>query len=151
VGLDMYLEGHKRFYRGAGEEDGFPIKGKTLDLGYWRKHPNLHGFIVQAFAEGVDNCQEIYLGAQDIRNIISALSNDSLPETKGFFFGASDSSQAQREHDMVIFGKALLWLESAPVQPKLEKQEIGMGFILSIPADVELPDEYRDVIYRASW
>jgi hypothetical protein len=151
MGLDQYLDGRKVFCGEKVEEDGFPVKGKVLELGYWRKHPNLHGFIVQAFAEGEDNCQEIPLSAQDIRNIISALNSDSLPETTGFFFGTSDSSLAQREHDMITFGKALLWLEGAPVAPKLERVETGTGFIMTIPADVELPKEYRSVVYQASW
>jgi hypothetical protein len=26
---------------------------ESEDLGYWRKHPNLHGYIINTFAEGV--------------------------------------------------------------------------------------------------
>src|ERR1700683_3641911 len=29
------------------QEDGFRLRSKTVELGYWRKHPNLHGYICQ--------------------------------------------------------------------------------------------------------
>ena len=73
MGLDMYLEGHKfhsSYYLNGYPKpkptcpDGFEIKSTTLDLGYWRKHPNLHGYIVNTYAEGKDECQEIYLDAE---------------------------------------------------------------------------------------
>ena len=57
MGLDMYLEGRKSRYDKQETEDGFPLQTKVLELGYWRKHPNLHGYIVQEFADGVDECQ----------------------------------------------------------------------------------------------
>jgi hypothetical protein len=150
MGLDMYLEGRKRRYNSTETEDGFPVKSKTLDLGYWRKHPNLHGYIVQAFAEGKDECQDIELGAQDIKNIISAINGKTLPETSGFFFGVSDMSVAQRKHDVAVFTKALKWLEKVKVvQP--EKVETDIGVMYKIDASTEISDESRYVVYRASW
>ena len=44
MGLDMYLTGEKFVMSLKLQEDGFRLSSKTLDLGYWRKHPNLHGF-----------------------------------------------------------------------------------------------------------
>jgi hypothetical protein len=54
MGLDMYLKGEKLVMNTSLDlrEDGFRLSSKTLDLGYWRKHPNLHGYIVQTFADG---------------------------------------------------------------------------------------------------
>ena len=47
MGLDMYLTGEKFLTRqGTTTEDGYPVKERHLALGYWRKHPDLHGFIV---------------------------------------------------------------------------------------------------------
>lgn len=54
MGLDMYLEGKEH------------IGGETVELGYWRKHPDLHGYIVGTFADGKDICQEIPLAVQDM-------------------------------------------------------------------------------------
>ena len=65
MGLDMYLTGEKFVMATGLQEDGFPLRSKTLELGYWRKHPNLHGYIVQTFVGGKDECQEIYLGAPE--------------------------------------------------------------------------------------
>lgn len=72
MGLDMYL------YTEDGEE-----------VGYWRKHPDLHGFIVKTFAGGVDECQKIPLSSNDLTKILSAVLENKLPHTTGFFFGRS--------------------------------------------------------------
>lgn len=150
MGLDQYLEGRKTRYNSTELEDGFPVRTKILDLGYWRKHPNLHGYIVQAFAEGKDECQDIDLGAQDIKNIISAIEGDALPKTSGFFFGSSDSSKAQRKRDIGVFTKALAWLEKVKVVEP-EKVETDIGVMYKFEAGDEIPSEYRYVVYRASW
>jgi hypothetical protein len=85
MGLDMYLVGNKSTsYKAEVMEDGFPVMATQLKLGYWRKHPNLHGFIVQQFADGEDNCQEIYLSKDDLLKIIQAVKDDNLPYTEGF-------------------------------------------------------------------
>lgn len=80
------------------------------EIGYWRKHPNLHGYIVQNFADGVDECQSIPLSIDDVRNIIIAVEDNDLPDTTGFFFGVS------QPEDMVptlkIFREALDKMEN---------------------------------------
>jgi hypothetical protein len=126
MGLDMYLTGEKFIMNGNLEEDGFRLRSKTVALGYWRKHPNLHGYIVQTFAGGEDECQTIHL-SDHIRTIIAAIHGRELPDTTGFFFGASDSSQEQIDHDIAIFERALAWVET------------------------DEPGILRSVRYRASW
>jgi hypothetical protein len=131
MGLDMYLHGEKFLYNlpGSGDEhpqeDGYEIRSKLLRLGYWRKHPNLHGYIVQNFAEGVDECQQIDLDETAIEKIIDAVARDDLPHTTGFFFGETDGSE--REETLRIFKAALEWLRTKE----------GVAF--------------RSVFYRASW
>jgi hypothetical protein len=130
MGLDMYLTGEKFIMHTSfsPQEDGFRLRSKTLELGYWRKHPNLHGYIVETFADGKDDCQSIDLGDTDhIRTIIAAIRAKELPDTTGFFFGASDSSQEQIDHDIAIFERALAWLQTKE------------------------PGIFRSVTYRASW
>jgi len=61
--------GKERFY-GQRETDKHPRIGEIYELVYWRKHPDLHGFIVTTFADGVDNCQQIWLSDNDIETII---------------------------------------------------------------------------------
>ena len=126
MGLDMYLTGEKFVMTTGLQEDGFRLRSKTLELGYWRKHPNLHGYIVQTFAGGEDDCQTIDLSGH-IRTIIAAIQAKELPHTTGFFFGASDSSQECMEEDITIFEKALAWVET------------------------DEPGILRSVRYRASW
>lgn len=111
MGLDMYLDGRKYIWQKYSEaecmEDGYPLKEKLLMLGYWRKHPNLHGFIVREFAEGQDNCEPILLSEDEMRKIIQAVKDKALPETTGFFFGKSDGSED--EETIEILEKAIAW------------------------------------------
>lgn len=116
MGLDMYLTGSKYHSKHNNQGkvieremvDGFPVKETRLELGYWRKHPNLHGFIVNEFAEGKDNCQEIELTREDCLKIAKAIENDNLPDTSGFFFG--DSAWHKKEANVEVFRKAAEWL-----------------------------------------
>jgi hypothetical protein len=130
MGLDMYLEGRK-FLFGATDpkdnptEDGFRVTHKTLRLGYWRKHPNLHGYIVKMFAGGQDECQDIPLDEDALQKLLCAVKDKALPHTEGFFFGASDGSE--QDEDVKILTGALEWLRARP------------------------KGEARDVVYRASW
>jgi len=131
MGLNMYLNGEKFLWTNWKEpeknvmEDGFKLTTKTLELGYWRKHPDLHGFIVNTFAEGIDECQNIHLDKEDLEKILSAVNGENLPHTEGFFFG--ESSPEDRQPTIVILEKAIKWLEI---------KEEGVS---------------RSVIYRASW
>jgi hypothetical protein len=136
MGLDMYLVGRKSpCYTKEEKEtqDGYPVSSTELRLGYWRKHPNLHGYIINEFAKGEDNCQQIFLSRDDLLKIIQAVKDDNLPHTEGFFFGASATKEddyylEEKNEDIKIFAKAIDWMDMwSP----------GHG--------------YRDVYYHASW
>jgi hypothetical protein len=113
MGLDMYLVGVI-----SGDENN---KEEVIEIGYWRKHPNLHGYIVNTFAGGKDDCNPIYLTVEDLHTILDAIENDSLPFTSGFFFGRSPNPKSnnpeeiemykeQKEFDKLKFTEALDWL-----------------------------------------
>jgi hypothetical protein len=108
----MYLTGRKFFAHTAGTrlEDGFEVEAIEVRLGYWRKHPNLHGYIVQEFAEGRDECQNIELGVEELEKIIKAVKDKALPKTEGFFFGESSGDDDELAEDLEILGKAVSWL-----------------------------------------
>ncbi len=127
MGLDMYLNGRKNLWDRKRVEDGFTVNSVEIELGYWRKHPNLHGFIVKTFANGKDECQVIELDEDKLKQLIAAVEQDRLIPTTGFFFGASDGSE--KEGDLKILNAALAWLNG--VENK--------------------GDEYRTVYYQASW
>jgi len=145
MGLDMYLRGDKfisNWDTSQRDEDGMPLEVKrpnidgfevtsyVLDLGYWRKFAPLHHFIVKVFADGVDECQEIHLSADDLRRIAAALRDDNLPDNEdcgGFFFGNPefwDADRAEGKKHAETFDKAADWLES---------------------------NSWNSVIYQASW
>jgi hypothetical protein len=133
VGLDMYLTGNKFFWTdweneaNNRKEDGFQIADLNLRLGYWRKHPNLHGYIVKTFAEGKDECQEIGLVRDDLLKIVQAVKDRDLPHTEGFFFSKSYGTDEEAAEDIAILERATAWL------------------------DVKGDRVSRSVVYRASW
>jgi putative AlgH/UPF0301 family transcriptional regulator len=131
MGLDMYLRGDK-FLTTWEEvarpiEDGYEVEERRLALGYWRKHPDLHGFIVKEFASGVDECQDIELDAEGLAKIAEAIRAKRLPHTTGFFFGESSWHDGHEEEYAQTFDKARQWLET------------------------KVAGEWRSVTYRASW
>ena len=107
MGLDMYAYVAAR----AGQQDEFyegaeldpdtrnyvnPKVNKPREIAYWRKHPNLHGWMAQRWLarEGnalreTDNFNgiEFELTAEDLDELEYAVQNDQLPATSGFFFG----------------------------------------------------------------
>lgn len=125
MGLDMNLYGRKYRYDDKEMDEGFPVREVRLELAYWRKHPDLHGYIVQHFAGGIDECQEIVLDEDNIRQIIKAVEDAALPHTTGFFFG--NSQDANQGDTIGQLTRALEWLET------------------------EYQPGVREVIYRASW
>jgi hypothetical protein len=138
----MYLTGRKfmTFDAPKREEDGYEIEQIEVKIGYWRKHPNLHGYIVETFAGGEDKCQDIDLDMKQIEQTMEAIKADELPDTDGFFFGKSHKPgekdadlvtryEEQKTEDLEIFALAVAWLTR--IEPK-EKC-------------------YRSVVYRASW
>lgn len=145
MGLDMYLHGEKYFWtdwensNNNRMEDGYRINTVTLELGYWRKHPNL----------GKDNCQKIELDADAIKKIIEAVKNEALPETSGFFFGRSDGSE--KEMDLKIFEGALLWLGKKQPEPVELMASTEMGDFYEVKLPAPKVKDSRTVYYQASW
>jgi hypothetical protein len=89
----MNLNGKRYFMDRPPPPPGKPaLKAEIYELGYWRKHPNLHGYIVQEFADGKDECQEIPLGEDELIQIMEAVKANELPHTTGFFFGVSEGT-----------------------------------------------------------
>ncbi len=159
MGLDMYLEGRSYLWTNWDDpdkdlkRDGYRVSDVTLELGYWRKHPDLHGYIVQTFAGGKDECQDIPLTAENLIQIVEAIQNRTLPHTEGFFFGSSDGSE-EKASVKILLG-AIKWLEGVPNLPVLKNPTPLKGSGMVIAAvdveNVKQTSESRSVVYRASW
>ncbi len=91
-------------------EDGTPrFKIIDGDFYYWRKHPDLHGWMERLYRAkgGLDpdfNCNSVRVVAEDLDALEKAVNGRALPHTNGFFFGQSEPDD--REDDLAFIRKA---------------------------------------------
>lgn len=114
MGLDMYA--YKTKFKPSKEVDFQDelqnVQDQSEDLHYWRKHPNLHGWMEDLYNEkgGQDefNCRPVQLTSDDIQRLATALlgTEPDLPETEGFFFGSSEGSEDEIQDDLEFVKKA---------------------------------------------
>jgi hypothetical protein len=108
MGLDMYAYKTKADLNGQ-EVDFSNNNVDTEDLHYWRKHPNLHGWMEELYYEkgGKDdsfNGSCVVLTEGDLDALEEDIKNGNLPQTSGFFFGQSDGDEVN--DDLVFVAKA---------------------------------------------
>jgi hypothetical protein len=121
MGLDMYAYVAQRanqrdeFYESAEfDETTREYENKTIskprEIAYWRKHPNLHGWM-ELLAEQKQleydsfNGIELELTWEDLDDLEYAVKNNGLPGTRGFFFG-EDSDDHYRAQDLEFIKNA---------------------------------------------
>jgi hypothetical protein len=128
-------------YTGAERCVGSPHAQIEVCVGYWRKANAIHGWFVNTLADGVDECQSIYVSKGDLEKLHLACNNvllapagigmedvaaqHGLLPTRGFFFGSYDIDQYYMED--------------------LKNTMMQIENILATSG------EYSDFIYRASW
>ena len=131
MGLDMYAYTaaragqQKEFYEGAEiDEITKDVVNKTVtkphELAYWRKHPNLHGWMEQLWEEkgrpggsneSVFNGIELELTRDDIDVLEHDIIAGALPNTQGFFFGNdADAHYKKQDLEFVKNARAELFL-----------------------------------------
>ena len=102
------------FYEGAewNEDTGQmvnPAVHKPRELAYWRKHPNLHGWMERLWrergGEGDFNGDELELTAEDLDDLEYDVENNRLPPTSGFFFGEG-ADDYYRDSDLKFIQEA---------------------------------------------
>ena len=117
MGLDQYayVTGYRgardRYYEGAqyngttGELEN-PSMPAPQELAYWRKHPNLQGWMEQLFYHKGGQCDtfngvELELTWEDVDRLEQDILAGAVAElgTTGFFFGNA-SDDHYREHDL---------------------------------------------------
>jgi hypothetical protein len=126
MGLDQYAyvaakEGQQReFYDSAKfDEEARDLVSNTVEkpreIAYWRKHPNLHGWMERLWehkliAQNIDNPHtfngiELELTWEDLDELERVITHNQLPETTGFFFGGP-SDEHYREQDLAFVRNA---------------------------------------------
>ena len=111
MGLDMYA--HTTHEDIPAVDFGRPNDAE--EIFYWRKHPNLHGWMEKLYRKkgGGDpdfNLAPVRLEAADLNALEKAVEADSLPHTIGFFFG--ESQPEDREDTLNFIRLARLALAS---------------------------------------
>jgi hypothetical protein len=116
MGLDQYAyvaarAGAYGEYWGDGnynKDDSDPTKvSQPRELAYWRKHPNLQGWMKQLWEEkNPDDTEitsfngvEVELTWEDLERLELDIISGGLPETTGFFFG-EDSTEFYYDNDL---------------------------------------------------
>ena len=79
------------------------------EVAYWRKHPNLQGWMEDLWrekgGEGEFNCVDVELTLEDLEQLEASIEGAELPATEGFFFG-SDSDDHYKEGDLEFIREA---------------------------------------------
>jgi hypothetical protein len=119
MGLDQYAyvaarsNERSEFYESEGEfvngEWVVPGKAKPREIAYWRKHPNLHGWMQKLWeskgGSGEFNGDELELTWEDIDDLEKAVKKRKLPTTSGFFFG-NPNDDYYYDHDLEFIKNA---------------------------------------------
>jgi hypothetical protein len=126
MGLDMYAyvaarEGQQKEFWEDGEFDSEtgdytnPKVTKPIEIAYWRKHPNLHGWMEELWqSKGCPrdndddvtfNGIELELTWEDIDMLEEDINQGALPGTSGFFFG-DPADDYYREDDLKFIREA---------------------------------------------
>jgi hypothetical protein len=114
MGLDQYAYV-------AAKAEAWQDGNTPRELAYWRKHPNLQGWMEQLWREkgcpgvsnnlDIDNNDVTFNGIEleltwaDIDQLEDDIKNKRLPATSGFFFG-TDSDDHYREDDLAFVRRA---------------------------------------------
>jgi hypothetical protein len=124
MGLDMYAYVAARagqqneFYEGSTwdpelKQSVNPHVEQPREIAYWRKHPNLHGWMEQLWNKhnggdqdsGKFNGIEVELTWDDLDRLEHTIKKRRLPDTSGFFFG-NNADQHYYDQDLKFVQKA---------------------------------------------
>jgi hypothetical protein len=120
MGLDMYAYVAAKAGAWADYDEGKawdkekggmvnPSVTEPREIAYWRKHPNLHGWMHRLWEsqgnEGDFNGNELELTWDDLDQLEQDIRNNKLPGTEGYFFGR-DADDHYREQDLKFIRNA---------------------------------------------
>ena len=129
MGLDQYAYAASKagakdeFYEEKYQRNNKEAHDSTTELAYWRKHPNLQGWMENLWVEkgkpgvednvneGMFNGIELELTFDDIVRLEKDIMNNNLPSTSGFFFGNdADDYYKNQDLEFVYEAKSRLFL-----------------------------------------
>ena len=91
------------------KKDWITPVAKPREIAYWRKHPNLQGWMRRLWESkgnsGEFNGDELELTYEDLDELERAVTHGQLPGTTGFFFG-DNSDEYYREQDLEFIKNA---------------------------------------------
>ena len=104
MGLDMYAYATKAKLKN--EVDFTETNLQPEEVHYWRKHPNLHGWMQNLYdmkgGTSPDfNGDCVVLDILDLDNLEGDIKNGNLPDTSGFFFGQSQPDEEETDLEFV--------------------------------------------------
>ena len=123
-------------------DDRSVSRNTDYNIGYWRKANHIHNWFVEKCADGRDECQDIYVSFDELKelyDICYQVSQDHskastlLPTRSGFFFGGTD-------YDEYYF---------QDVQDTMEILEKALTFLKAQKTKKTRKD--YDIVYSASW
>ena len=111
MGLDQYAMARKG--ESKTDEEGYEYYEDSMELAYWRKHPNLQGWMQELYyekgGEGEFNCVDLELTLEDLDALEATLDEEELPETVGFFFGSNaDDHYAETDREFIREARAAI-------------------------------------------
>lgn len=109
MGLDMYAYTTSKT---PSEPFGFQKDTTAEELHYWRKHPDLHGWMKNLYKSRGGfkefNTITLALTASDLDKLEEDIRNETLPVTSGFFFGASDGTEKADDLEFIAKARAAI-------------------------------------------
>ncbi len=111
MGLDQYANARKG--EPQKDEDGYTYYEDSMEWAYWRKHPNLQGWMEDLYhekgGEKEFNCVDLELTLDDLDALEQTLDGEALPETVGFFFGEnSDDHYVEQDREFIREARAAI-------------------------------------------
>ena len=130
MGLDMYAYVANKagqmneHYKNYDYDKDTSTVTKPREIAYWRKHPNLHGWMEQLWNrkgqpgftddsshDPTFNGIELELTWEDLEDLERAVTHKQLPATSGFFFGdGADDHYSENDIAFIKNAKAELFL-----------------------------------------
>lgn len=104
MGLDMYA-----FSTNAKPKTEVDFETKNFkpdEVHYWRKHPNLHGWMqnlynVKGGTSTTFNGDCVVLTLNDLEDLEHDIKQNDLPDTSGFFFGNTQGDEDEDDLEFV--------------------------------------------------